>query len=219
MDAEDGVVCVQLMDQSVRVCTDEALGVAGRPWEAQGVAADVLRSMDGENTIIELGAGCGALSCALALSGCRVVATDLPEVVPLMQRSVELNRVETYVDCRALSWGNTADLASVLSTLQDQDSSRLVVACEVAYWGGWDLFCPDTREPLAETLSVLIGASGVGLLVHTVRDVARESSLLEMIRAKCLDVHRERPLAAEPLLGEVGVWLLRRTPIISEPLG
>ncbi|CAK0898156.1 unnamed protein product, partial [Prorocentrum cordatum] len=88
--------------------------------------------------------------------------------------------------------------------------SAAAVACECAYWGGWDLFAQDTRAPLADTLDVLVGDGGIGILVFEVRDWSREASLLGMILERGLEVHREEPRDRDPAEGEVGVWSLRR---------
>mmetsp|Transcript_100521 Transcript_100521/g.324213 ORF Transcript_100521/g.324213 Transcript_100521/m.324213 type:complete len:275 (+) Transcript_100521:80-904(+) len=217
---------LRLLGRELSVFTDDALGVAGRVWPAQEVAALHLRRLmlaEGGSsertcrcgTVFELGAGCGALSVALAEElgpDVRVVCSDLPEVVPLMELNcqvVSLSHLGSSVECRALRWGDL-DAAMALLTggtggsaggngRVDSSASTCVVACEAAYWGGWDLFEEDTREPLAATLhSLITGPEGFGLLVHEVRDPGREAGLFELIRAKGLEVWRQEPRDAEP---------------------
>ena len=51
------------------------------------VCYDGAESMD--CSALELGSGCGLVAIALALSGYRVIATDKPTVLPLLQRNLE----------------------------------------------------------------------------------------------------------------------------------
>jgi hypothetical protein len=80
--------------------------------------------------VLELGAGVGCLGIALAVGGCDAVVTDLPRLVPLMQKNVALNRRRLTVaptaaegaarpggcEAAALKWGE-ADLPRVVSEL------------------------------------------------------------------------------------------------------
>ncbi|CAE8639302.1 unnamed protein product, partial [Polarella glacialis] len=141
---------------------------------------------------------CGALACAFALKLAarqpRVIATDLPEVVPLMVQNAGANKA--LVECASLPWGDLA-AAKALAVA----APAVVVACEVAYWGGWDLFADDTRVPLADTLAaLLIGEDTgvrIGLLVFTIRDESRELALLPMLRERGLEVVQVSPLPVE----------------------
>lgn len=210
---------VQLLGRALRLRTDDALGVAGRPWPAQEVAARsvcrLLASAESCRTVVELGAGCGALAMVLAQElagrGHRVVATDLPEVLPLLRQNCREAGNGVVLECCALPWGDLLCARRLAEEAAAQGSS-CVVGCEVAYWGGWDLFEEDTREPLARTLDALIvGEEGFGLLVHEVRDAVREESLFCMLRALGLEPQRLEPEGVQQLgEGEVGVWLLRR---------
>ncbi|CAE8732012.1 unnamed protein product, partial [Polarella glacialis] len=124
-------------------------------------------------------------------------------VVPLMVQNAGANKA--LVECASLPWGDLA-AAKALAVA----APAVVVACEVAYWGGWDLFADDTRVPLADTLAaLLIGEDTgvrIGLLVFTIRDESRELALLPMLRERGLEVVQVSPL---PVEGEVGTWLLQ----------
>ncbi|RNF21352.1 uncharacterized protein Tco025E_03432 [Trypanosoma conorhini] len=59
--------------------------------------------------VVELGAGVGCLGIALAMAGARVVVTDLKELVPLMQKNIELNAAR--IRARSNGQGSCAALA------------------------------------------------------------------------------------------------------------
>lgn len=225
MQDRANLVTVKLLDREVQILTDEKLGVAGRPWPAQEVAARatcrLLPSVTDCALVVELGAGCGALAIALAQElaeqssggggGSRVVATDLPEVLPLLEQNCTRAgaRGAPAPECCALAWGDLDAIARLAG--KEHGGSCLVVACECAYWGGWTLFEDDTREPLTATLDALIAEKGLGLLVHQVRDAEREASLYTMLESRGLELRREEPPGQQELReGEIGIWTLRR---------
>jgi hypothetical protein len=56
--------------------------------------------------VCELGAGCGLVSSVLVKAGAaRVVATDLPENLPLLRENLEKNCGEGRWDVKELTWG------------------------------------------------------------------------------------------------------------------
>ena len=72
-----------------------------------------------DKTIVELGAGCGFTACHLgklqsaSQSKSKVIATDLDSVVPLIQRNLEKNQVQSKVTAMPLFWGNKDHLEQV----------------------------------------------------------------------------------------------------------
>ncbi|KEG15066.1 hypothetical protein DQ04_00201190 [Trypanosoma grayi] len=85
-------------------------------WNSNSVALRYLQQHVLRDTaaaayrVVELGAGVGCLGIALAMAGARVVTTDLKELVPLMQKNIELNaariasRSHGRGACTALAW-------------------------------------------------------------------------------------------------------------------
>eukprot|EP00747_Dinoflagellata_sp_TGD_P169313 gnl/TRDRNA2_/TRDRNA2_198019_c0_seq1.p1 gnl/TRDRNA2_/TRDRNA2_198019_c0~~gnl/TRDRNA2_/TRDRNA2_198019_c0_seq1.p1 ORF type:complete len:229 (+),score=37.96 gnl/TRDRNA2_/TRDRNA2_198019_c0_seq1:22-687(+) len=200
---ERGPCSIELFGRKVKCLTEDKLLEAGIPWPAQqAVARWASKLLPKGCSVVELGSGCGALACALALEGHRpVVATDLASVVPLMEKNVQLNGVE--VECRELQWGDIEGARALAG-------AGAVIACEVAYAVFKDLFADDTRVPLANTLDALIGEDSIGIFAFQVRDSDREASLLEMFRDRGLELTREEPAGGDPDEGEVGVWSIRR---------
>lgn len=55
--------------------------------------------------VLELGAGTGIISIALALLGCNVVSTDLGDLLDLIKKNVELNNVPKHrIRVEELEW-------------------------------------------------------------------------------------------------------------------
>ena len=191
------------MGREIRIATDASMGVAGRPWQAQEVAARLAVALPREEPVLELGSGCGGLAAFLALEGYQVVATDFAECSPLVTQTAQLNGV--HVAFHTLPWG---DLDAMEGALRLLSASRLnLVACEVAYWGGWSILEEDPLEALVETLSFFLRKlKGSCLLVYESRERPREHRLFELLALH----HLEWSCLKEPLQeGDVGAWLLR----------
>ena len=75
---------------------------ASRVWQASAElalhVADVVRG----RSVVELGAGAGLAGLACAVNGARVVLTDLPENLPLLQRNAARNGLDVSV--AAFDW-------------------------------------------------------------------------------------------------------------------
>ena len=173
----------ELLGHCVKYYVDANLNEAGRLWPvAQALAAALAVEHPPPGalercTLLELGAGTGALACACgrAYPSANVWATDLEEVMPLIARNLEANAV-TNVRPLALPWGSP--LPEPLAT----HPPAVVLACEVLYWGGWSLLTDDTREPLRKTLQALCGPETQIYVGLTVRDAPRELGFLRALR-------------------------------------
>lgn len=109
--------------------------------------------------IIELGAGVGLTGLQLATHfNCRVLLTDLPDAMPLLQRNIELNRQrfqlgETAVHAQVLFWGNQDDATAALQWLGP--GPFLIIASDCVYF-------PKLHEPLEQTLCHLLQEDRTG---------------------------------------------------------
>ena len=160
------------------VCRISAAARAARQASHRGTCGlCVLRGAAADVLCLQLGAGTAVLSVAVACAYdgvAEVLATDLPSVVPLLQRNCARVPADRSVRAAALPWGCELDAA-----LRGPD---LVLCCEIAYWGGWSLLCEDTRAPLRRTLLQLRGPNTVVLFACTLRDADRELGLVRALQ-------------------------------------
>ena len=89
-------------------------------------------------TVLELGAGaCGLPSFWLSRSGCRVLATDAPAVLPLLEANIAANRAsedpERPLRCAPLQWGSGSAAAALPALLAPGEPLQYIVAADVVY--------------------------------------------------------------------------------------
>lgn len=116
-------------------------------------------------TIIELGAGVGLTGLQLATYfNCRVLLTDLPDAMPLLQRNIDLNRKrfrggENAVQAQVLTWGNQDDATAALQWIGRHCNTSaepfLIIASDCVYF-------PKLHEPLEQTLCHLLKGGQAG---------------------------------------------------------
>ncbi|KIY51795.1 hypothetical protein FISHEDRAFT_36414 [Fistulina hepatica ATCC 64428] len=187
-------------------------GIAGRIWEASylmkkylenvpdvvydppspfSTTSDILSHASHAgaappHTIIELGAGTGAISAVLsALSGPHdmVIATDLPGVCPLLEETLSSRCQSTYrctLLVRPLPWGD-ADFATRLAVElmhNDAHSNRYlthVICCDLVYFPM--LHAPLLRCLLTVTSPPFADASHLPdvIIAYKIRSLAKET--------------------------------------------
>lgn len=146
-------------------------GIAGRVWEAAyaliryvcpppGVIFDppfvstiAATSLRFPITVLELGSGTGVvISCivdAVALPQDLFIATDLPEVCPLLEKNLARNNSQNHVVIMPLSWGNATHGFNIFSELLSSSpaSRKLshIICSDLVYF-------PELYAPLLRTL-------------------------------------------------------------------
>lgn len=140
----------------VVVQQDKSLGKGGLCWDAAFILAEHLISMEDsisiDDAIVELGAGTGLCGLLIAKAvACHVEITDLPLLLPLMQRNVALN----FSGVQGLST-NDRELLYGSKTI----SSKGTCEARILEWG----YQPDDSKKY----SIILGADVVASLYDPV---------------------------------------------------
>jgi len=143
-------------DTEISVVHQRGRGIAWRIWPSAHVLIDWLE--DNEKKwlrrslhCIEIGAGVGMVGLAAASFGAaRVTITDLPETLPAIQRSVDLNAVQvrSKISVASLCYGDRHDIDNIMASV-DRKGKLVILASDIIYWES--LFVP-----IAETLDSFI---------------------------------------------------------------
>eukprot|EP00668_Euglena_longa_P033888 GGOE01043556.1.p1 GENE.GGOE01043556.1~~GGOE01043556.1.p1 ORF type:complete len:221 (-),score=68.34 GGOE01043556.1:247-840(-) len=125
-------------------------------WPAARVlAADVLAALaevsNSGTVCLELGAGAGVPSLAVAVSGHSMVASDgSSAVVELLRRNAALNpKASATLTIHQLDWTDTDDIQAMLNEFPN----RFMLIC-----GSDILYHPSDLRPLLNTVSVLLAS-------------------------------------------------------------
>ena len=104
-----------------------------------------------DKNVIELGAGTGIVGLVTALCGAKeIILTDLPELVPLMERNIRANHDKLHANVKACSlrWGDIDDTRKVLMTFKPD----CVIVADCVYY-------KQAVFPLAKTIYDLVSAN------------------------------------------------------------
>ena len=184
--------------KEVSVIHERGRGIAWRIWPSAHVLIDWLETNKDSWCskpihCIEIGAGVGMVGIVAAgLGANKVTLTDLPEVLPALERSVASNHEElqNHLIVAPLSYSDDQDIENSLVSIAS--SSKLVVlASDVIYWES--LFVP-----IAETLQKLFARKpdGVAYIGYGKRDWKSEKRFFTKIL-------KQHDLACET----VGQWM------------
>lgn len=189
------VIFSQHVDVTIREIRagEDSDGTAGFVWPASRLLAHFLQTVPANEEsaasicpalrcfqgkrVLELGGGTGVLGIALGAIGASVTITDVPEAVPHIQANIERNSVlwENPQACRPVSrphaWGEDTEWLSACAF-------DYVIGADLLYFGGWDLFGQDSREPLLQTLAAAASSSSHAVLGWPVRHPEREGDFL-----------------------------------------
>lgn len=106
-------------------------------------------------SVLELGAGTGAVGLvAAALGAKKVILTDLPRIVPLLEEGIALNKhkINTKIEARSLTWGDLSDSESLKNEQID-----LILISDCIYYEA-------SVKPLIQTL-INLSHPGVKILI------------------------------------------------------
>jgi SAM-dependent methyltransferase len=189
--------------RSLRIAEDPSGSLSGgngaTVWDSALVLARLaadgdLGDWDGAR-VLELGAGCGLVACALATLGARVTATERRIALPLLERNVEANAAafSGSVDVAELDWA----APGALGTFDRIVGTDLVFASNA-----------DVHGALADLLATLVRGA-VAYVVSEVREGGgAEGALVDALRRRGLAVTRRH---ADKVPDELRVYEIAAT--------
>ncbi|PPR02597.1 hypothetical protein CVT24_002168 [Panaeolus cyanescens] len=198
---------IDLGDAFGSLAQEEAIrqyGIAGRVWEAAYLITSYLQNIhhqfdpplisstsSGDLLMIELGSGSGLVASTftkvLSLDSRKFcfIATDLPEVCPLLESNLQRNQRKTDLRVRPLSWGNKEHVDAIFSEiLKSTPDRRLthIICSDLVYF-------PELLAPLLRSLLYLTShpfvtsrksaeaqTSPVVYISYKVRSLAKETA-------------------------------------------
>jgi SAM-dependent methyltransferase len=146
----------------------------------------------GTGRVLELGAGTGLVGISAAcLWGADVVLTDLPEIVPNLQRNLELNaevveHTGGSVEARALDWADQSDAPAT-----NGEEFELIVAADPIYSSDHPMLLVDAIHRWLRPVQDARVVIELPLRGHYVHERANLRSLLGSIGLECLTEGRE----------------------------
>ena len=157
-----------------------------RVWDASHLLASLLTDAHGCElapppvSVLELGAGTGALAAAVASSEStwcaglrRYVATDLADRLPELRRTILQHGVGQRVTATECVWGSRVPK-------DEAGEWDLVLLCDLLYWQGGDIFVQDTLTALSATLVAAMAPRTVAILAYRERWPEREAQFMAL---------------------------------------
>ncbi|KAL1694390.1 putative methyltransferase-domain-containing protein [Schizophyllum commune] len=173
----------------------ERYGIAGRVWEASYIMEEYLNPKaildppeDGSGSgapkvILELGSGTGLLSARMAELASPedlIIATDLPEVCPLIEKNIgaTIKHSACSVAVRPLAWADAADLEALRTEYFSSPNHKALthIACsDLVYFP--ELLAPLLRALLSVSAAPFVDrASPPAIAIsYKVRSLVKES--------------------------------------------
>ena len=191
----------------LRVLLQPSRGIAFQLWPASFLLCRYLdspsiRSLLPSSRVLELGAGCGLVGMLATALGARVTLTDLPHVVPHLERNVQANaQLFSAAPDDPHAWTHASGGTVRIAALSWREEVRvrdvdMVVVADCVYWE--ELF-----EPLLRTLGALCGASTRVLLSQTPRRGKVEGRFFKRARrafhVRVLERWKERDSDRQPI--------------------
>ena len=140
--------------------------------------------------VIELGAGiglCGLVCRALGFK--KVILTDLPIAIELLERNISLNTSldANSICAQVLEWGNTEHLTNIVNQFNASDNI-VVIAADCVYWE--ILF-----QPLLETIKTFVLQYNLHVIIAHVKRWKKDEKFFKLCRkfmtVELLDETRE----------------------------
>lgn len=193
-------------------------GTAWAVWDGAAAAAKCLETavaagqpwLHGLSSVLELGSGTGlaglAAAAALQLPTC---LTDLPEVLPALQRNIAANAaLASLVAAAPLDWQDpwaSPVLAGSGGGSSSLQGGQLVLAADCVW-------LEELVQPFVAALEAAAAAPGNRALLAYQSRSARVDDLLFGLLRRRFDAAPQAPLPGEPPRGPIDIYLLTPKP-------
>lgn len=153
-------------------------------WDAALVLTKYLERRAGQREfwlkgkrVVELGAGLGCVGITAACYGAEVVLTDLPDVVPQLEKTIDINRMawngRGTLSAAALTWGKDGQVNSEI--LKQPIDFLLLSDC---------VYYEESLDPLLSTLKSLCSESTEILLAQEKRESEKQKEIWKTFNAR-----------------------------------
>ncbi|CAM9468607.1 unnamed protein product [Phaeothamnion confervicola] len=164
-------VTIKIFGHTLSISQDpDSLDLGTTVWDASLILSKYMevnpslygtRKLRGKR-VLELGAGCGLAGLAFALQGADVVMTDLPAVIPILEKNATMNvgslntevlGFKPSIKVQPYCWGDP------VGELADEPPWDFIVACDCVYVESLVAILVDSLERLAGKNTTVIVAS------------------------------------------------------------
>jgi len=171
------------------------IGTGSRVWECAiilgkyAIKQNLEKGLFKKKVILELGAGTGLLAIMLASLGNEVIATDIKEVVPILEKNIEGNKkvYEGKGQIRGfeLDWTFDRNKIKELFIQEKIEKVDYIFASDVIYHiKHLELFSNALREVMTVLKEINKGNAPVVYLSHKARNDATDDILAEELQRK-----------------------------------
>jgi predicted nicotinamide N-methyase len=120
-----------------------------------------------DKTVLELGAGLGLTSIGCKILGCKkMIATDLPEVIPLTASNALHNKQE--IDCKVLDWYSPYTVQCDLIIISDV------------------VWVSSLVKPLVNTLKVLLTPNNFAIMCYKLRSNIVHQGFIDELNSQAI---------------------------------
>uniref|UniRef100_A0A146LL62 Methyltransferase-like protein 21D n=1 Tax=Lygus hesperus TaxID=30085 RepID=A0A146LL62_LYGHE len=175
-------VNLDMIDKTLLFYQNSVGNVSAVVWDASLVLSKYLnkRSKKSEDwlrdmKVLELGSGLGCAGITAACFGADVILTDLPDVVPQLAKTIELNRIPISEGrgkavAMELKWGSSVQIQPILDKWNGPPNIILAADC---------IYYEESLKPLADTIKNLSGLRTEIIISQEIRETGRQQYFLD----------------------------------------
>ncbi|KAF6216369.1 hypothetical protein GE061_000710 [Apolygus lucorum] len=173
-------VNLDMIDKTLLFYQNSIGNVSAVVWDAALVLAKYLNKRARKNEdwmrdlkVLELGSGLGCAGITAACLGADVILTDLPDVIPQLSKTIELNRIPIAEGrgkamAMELKWG--ASVQPILDKWSGPPNVILVADC---------IYYEESVKPLVDTIKHLSGLTTEIIISQEIRETGRQQFFLD----------------------------------------